>query len=117
MHYRSANPANPYDGGVCKCGAPQGVHEWRCDECGTLAARIGTCGCGAVHMPEPGCDCKRSMSLYCPADRRTIDDEEWAEHERAQATYKELRDKLGPDAWHEGRFRVAEAERLRGASA
>ncbi len=63
------------------CGAPEAEHEWRCDECGVRSTEIGTCGCGAVHMPKAACDCHRSWGLYCPESLRTITGDEYRQYQ------------------------------------
>lgn len=93
---------NPVNGTCANCGDNEAAHEWRCTKCGTQSFELGTCGCGAVHLPKSACECHKSISLYCAAPKRRLTPEQYS----AEQQMREFFTHDGYD-WHD-----AEVKRL-----
>lgn len=94
---------------VCtNCGEHESKHEYHCSKCGMQATEIGTCGCGEVHMPKWPCECKASMGLWCPAEKRKITAAQYDESK----TVGKLADSLNPEIRAGWTWSDAEVERL-----
>lgn len=96
------------DGKCERCGDPEDKHEWHCVTCGALSLKIGRCGCGAVEIPEPACECRTSWALMCPRDNRSISHDELGELQKGMNGLKGL----GINPAKHWRWMLTEAKRL-----
>lgn len=96
-----------------RCGSTDAEHEWHCAKCGAHATELTTCGCGECVMPVPPCKCAGSIGLFCPAERRRLDDELVREHDQLAELNERLRRQGGraaklvkalADPWEEAEY-------------